>query len=154
MTHRLRSAASAWLGRGSATVSTKECWLGLILSGRKTIELRRRSCERGSVWLAHNGRVKGRAYVADAFVMNSESFERLRPQHCWQGQQPYSPVTYGLRLESIELCLQDIPYCRLRGANGWNVFRESPADLPPKKSPRARGATFSCASVPRALPSG
>ncbi|CAJ1331141.1 unnamed protein product [Effrenium voratum] len=124
-----RSLCLAWPRVGDRVMVTKECWLGLILSGRKTIELRRRSCERGSVWLAHNGRVKGRAYVADVFVMNSESFERLRPQHCWQGQQPYSPVTYGLRLESIELCLQDIPYWAI----GWNVFRESPADLPPKK---------------------
>ena len=104
---------------GDRVMVLQPFWLECVLNGSKTLELRGRPARLGFVWLGLHGTVRGSAAIATCKKICEEEFQALSSSH----QMIAEHMPYAV----------PIPYFRLRGAIGWNVFRLQPEDAPPKR---------------------
>ena len=107
-------------------------WLALILSGRKTMELRHQSNEtKQEVWLGSKGFLYGLITIHKAEEIRSvAAFQRLAPQHhVVQSSLPYKR-TWAIPLSCLQLLEDRVAYDNRPGPIGWRRFRSSPLQRP------------------------
>ena len=116
---------------GDRVMVMKEPWLGLVLSGKKTMEIRGQRAQKGLVWLGRGGQVFGRVNITGVLVMDEEEFRKHGHAHMWPKDMP---VPYerlcGLILAEPHRLATPVEYYRPGHAIGWNKFRASKEDLP------------------------
>lgn len=119
---------------GDSIMVLKQPWLGHILRGQKTLEIRSRKHKTGMVWLAQGGQIYGRCNIEAAEELTIEEFRALEHQHLWPADQdpPYKPRLCGLQLADVHVLAEPVPYWRPRSAIGWHLFRRKESDLPMK----------------------
>ena len=83
---------------GDSIMVLKQPWLGHILSGQKTLEIRSRKHKTGMVWLAEGGQIYGRCNIEAAQKLTIEEFRALEHQHLWPADQD---PPYKLRLSPV-----------------------------------------------------
>ena len=109
----------------------KEPWLGLILAGKKTMEIRSCRARCGSVWLGQGGKIHGRVTITQAVKLTEEQFRSCTSAHLWPSDRPPPPykTLCGLSLAEPRPLPAPLPYWRPpRGPIGWNRFRTSEQD--------------------------
>ena len=105
----------------------KDHWLKLILSGKKTVELRGQKAKAGWIWLGKDKMIYGRARIAACERLNVESFEACRAQH---------QLDTGVWLEDVSSLGQPTPFFKPWGPVGWAVVRFRPMDQPSRRRDR------------------
>lgn len=125
---------------GDSIMVLKQPWLGHILRGQKTLEIRSRKHKTGMVWLAQGGQIYGRCNIEAAEELTIEEFRALEHQHLWPADQdpPYKPRLCGLQLADVHVLAEPVPYWRPRSAIGWHLFRREESDLPMKTAQKKR----------------
>ncbi|CAJ1374403.1 unnamed protein product, partial [Effrenium voratum] len=118
---------------GDRVMVLQPFWLECVLNGSKTLELRGRPARLGFVWLGLHGSVRGSAAIATCKKICEEEFQALSSSHQMIAEHMPYAVTWALGLGNVRELETPIPYFRLRGAIGWNVFRLQPEDAPPKR---------------------
>ena len=111
----------------------RQPWLGYVLDGSKTMELRGRRHRTGHVWLGCSGSIHGRVRILEAVKLDPDEFRRRTSEHLWpvEADAPYLQC-WGLLLTDVEPLSTPLSYWRPPSAIGWNLFRRSKDDLPMK----------------------
>ena len=115
---------------GDSIMVLKQPWLGHILRGQKTLEIRSRKHKTGMVWLAEGGQIYGRCNIEAAEELTIEEFRALEHQHLWPADRdpPYKPRLCGLQLADVHV-LSATPEVRQNGWAGgggrWDSFLTS-----------------------------
>jgi hypothetical protein len=99
-------------------------WLKLILSGKKTMELRSRRMCPGPIWLGSKGVMQGFAIIgAPVLIPDSSSYAAHSEKHrCPAGTLHYKKI-WGLPLHDVQRFASNVPYIHTRGAVGIVKFR-------------------------------
>ena len=102
-------------------------WLELILSGKKSIEIRGEGCPSKvgkQIWLcaSGSGTVTGKAYVVDQRMLSKGEWEDLRSQHLVSGDRPYGDCTHAWILAGV----QRIPAIPIRRKQGSVIWQKGP----------------------------
>ncbi|CAE7386170.1 PIF1 [Symbiodinium sp. CCMP2592] len=110
---------------GDRILVLRQPYLGWILAGTKTLEIRDKPLRAQHVWLGHKELILGRAYMDGAEqILTDEEWKRLLPQHRWdRTARPYKR-TYGLRLSQVCRTRRPHEYTHPLGAIGMVVYRE------------------------------
>ena len=101
----------------------RQPWLGLLLDGSKTMEIRCAPYKPGRYWLGHKGIVFGLAVLGSAVRIQSvQQWEALRSQH--RVDSPLLPYkkTFALPVLSVTHTRR-VPYYHPRGAVGIVRYR-------------------------------
>jgi len=105
-----------------------EPWLGLILSGKKTWEMRKTACHhRGQIALIKkgSGQVVGGAYIAGSLppLVDLNSYRAAEPKHCIPPGRQAQAFTDGWRtpwvMENGQLLARPVTYAHPFGAVIW-----------------------------------
>ena len=123
---------------GQRIMVVKEPGLSLILSGRKTMEVRGRCCGTGFVWLGFGGKLYGCATISDVQVLTVAEFRHRAAEHMWPaGEEPPYARLCGLSLTEVHALPAPVAYWLPSHARGWQqIFRSSPDDCPRKSRKR------------------
>ena len=113
--------------RGASILLVQEPWLGLILSGLKTLEIRGKPCRKPAgekIFLAlagGGGVVLGAAKFEECVgPFGAADWSACAQQHCVAGAKlPYGGSTYGWRLSSPERFAAGVPYEHKQGCVVW-----------------------------------
>lgn len=110
--------------QGDRILILREPWLGLVLSGAKTLEVRSRRLTCKTYFLGSRGQIYGSATISSAFVIDTAAkWRALLPQHRWDVVQlPYA-ATWGHRLAHVARAAAPMPFDHPRGAVGIVVYR-------------------------------
>ena len=106
---------------GDSIMILTDRWLQLILSGRKTLELRHQTRAAGVKFLGCKSLIHGVIETAAAQPINTlERFRELEDQHCVANatKLPYNK-TFGLPILRCVAFAEPIPYQHTQGAQGW-----------------------------------
>ncbi|CAK9102338.1 Uncharacterized protein SCF082_LOCUS47836 [Durusdinium trenchii] len=113
-----------------------------ILTGAKTMEVRRRWCKPGFVWLAQEGRVHGSATI-EGGLLTEEEFHAKASEH----QMPLVDglpfqKNFGITFAHVMKLPVPLEYWRPPANTQWNIYRTGPADAPRSntKTPRKKRA--------------
>ena len=86
---------------GDKILILKEPWLGLLLRGEKTLEIRGAPYASGRYWLGCKKVIHGEAIFAHPrLILSDDEWEELRPLHRIEGPRPYNK-TFGLKVLSV-----------------------------------------------------
>ena len=113
--------------RGASILLVQEPWLGLILSGLKTLEIRGKPCRKPAgekIFLAlagGGGVVLGAAKFEECVgPFGAADWSACAQQHCVAGAKlPYGGSTYGWRLSKPERFAAGVPYEHKQGCVVW-----------------------------------
>lgn len=104
----------------------KPKWADLILSGRKTWEIRSRiTYKRGTIAIVKSGSglVYGTAQLVDCIKLSSEDFAKSRHKHCIPASESnlvkHYRELYAWVLEEIQVFPEPIKYNHPQGAVVW-----------------------------------
>ena len=108
--------------RGDRILVVRTQWIGLILSGEKTLEIRHRSLSPGKYWLGSRGVICGRVQLGPGTLIASiQAWTELRSRHRVESDQlPYNK-TYALPIQNATR-VRRVPYTHPRGAIGLVRF--------------------------------
>ena len=97
----------------------KEKWLKLIISGKKTLEIRCQPYKAGNYWLGFGGRIYAKAELGEPICIQSdEEWAALKEQHCVDSASlPYKKRNFGLPILSVTK-VSPTTYRHPRGAIG------------------------------------
>ena len=109
-------------------------FLKKILAVKKVMEIRRYQAKTGTCLLGYKGKVYARCNISDSGPLGEMDFHSCFDQHQVQrrSQIKYTTMSYML-LSDLYVYPEPFTYFRLKGAIGWNIFRLSAADMPPRK---------------------
>ena len=109
---------------GDRILIVKPCWLQLILSGAKTMEIRGTAYRPGKYWLGHQRQILAVAQLGKPLrVSTPEQWISLQPQHrVMRSDLPYKN-TFALPIESVRP-VSPFPFRHPRGA--INIVRYRP----------------------------
>ena len=124
-------------------------WLDLILQRKKTLDLRDKSAQLGTIWLTHQSDIYASARVTRCEELSVAEFRRLRDQHCVQSPDPPYKRTYGLWLEDVRPLPDPKPFVKLPGQVNWARLRFQSKDVAGKDA-----GSRECASSRSNLPGG
>ena len=101
----------------------KEHWLNLILSRRKTLEIRGRALKAGKYWLGCRGFIHGKVLLGDAVpIPDEDTWDSLRERHCVESSfLPYKK-TYGLPILTVKK-VKPVTFPHTHGAVGIVLYR-------------------------------
>ena len=105
---------------GDRILVFKEPWLSLVLSGRKTMEIRSKPLT-GKYFVGMKQSIYGAVVFGTPRILDSQSFRELRSKHLVSGSLPYKK-TYGLPVVTIRK-IPKISYVHPRGAVGIVRYR-------------------------------
>ena len=122
LTYRLLCIAMAT--DGERILVLQRSWMDLILSGRKTIEVRGVRLRAGAYLIGCKSIAYGRVRFGKAFeVKDDAEWQALRQQHMVKSStRPYRH-TWALPIESVEIFEKTIQYQHPRGAVGIVIYR-------------------------------
>lgn len=113
----------------TSVLCIREPWLGRILTGEKTMEVRGQSTrKRGRIYLIASGtnEIVGEADIThcEGPMSNEEWAATYRLHRVAQDARPY-PKTYGWRLENARRLEAPLSFVRPRGAIIWSTYHPS-----------------------------
>ena len=109
--------------KGDKILLMAEPWLSLVLSGKKTMEVRGTAFRAGKYYLGIKEKIYGVALTGPPrFIADSERFRQLRPLHRVTGTKPYKN-TFGLPIVKVKCFPKPIPYKHTRGAQQILKYR-------------------------------
>ena len=114
---------SALPRQGDKISILKEHWLDMILSHRKTLEVRGRALKAGKYWLGCRGVIRGKIVLADAIpIPDEDTWDSLRERHCVESSfLPYKS-THGLPILSVKK-IKPVTFTHTQGAVGIVIYR-------------------------------
>ena len=97
----------------------RDPWIGLILSGSKTLEIRGARLRPQTMWLGSRGLIFGQAHIESAReIETDETWQELYPQHRWdRSTRPYTR-TSAMHLTEVQRLNRPQHYRHSRGAIG------------------------------------
>ena len=97
----------------------RDPWIGLILSGSKTLEIRGARLRPQTMWLGSRGLIFGQARIESAReIETDEAWQELYPQHRWdRSTRPYKR-TFAMHLTEVQRLNRPQHYRHSRGAIG------------------------------------
>jgi len=103
-------------------------WLGLILSGIKTLEIRGMRLKPRTMWLGSKGLIFGQARIQSVCeIKTDEMWRQLYPQHRWdRDSRPYRR-TFALQLTDVRRLSRPQRYTHPSGAIGIVKYRKPKA---------------------------
>ena len=108
---------------GERILILRKPWLDLILSGKKTMEVRARRAAAGDYLLGCRGHVYGRVRLGAAVSLSEPLvWEQYRDHHQCEGGVPY-PRAFGMPLSDVMAFSESVPYTHPRGAVGFVRYR-------------------------------
>ena len=101
----------------------KQRWMDLILSRRKTLEIRGRALKAGKYWLGCRGVIRGKVVLGEAkHIPDEDTWDSLRESHCVESSfLPYKK-TYGLPILAAKK-VKPVTYTHTHGAVGIVLYR-------------------------------
>ena len=118
----------AWPEPEEPLLVLKQEWTDLVISGRKTLEIRGYSCSPGRWLFGTSKAVFGMLEFGEAFKVTSEKhWQALTPQHCVQEPgRPYGSRCTANPIIDVQVYPAPIPYQWQRGCVGHARFRPVP----------------------------
>ena len=113
--------------RGSSILIIQEPWIGLLLDGHKTLEIRGQKCKKSAgdkVFLALSGGggvILGRmTFVASHGPLSRDEYAQQSHQHCVAGGTlPYGSSTYAWELKAPVRFREPVRYTHKPGCVVW-----------------------------------
>ena len=121
---------------GDRIMVTNEAWLAVILSGTKSMEVRRAPVQTGPTWIGHEGQIYASANITECRELSEEDYEKSRAQHLHLSRMKTGDRLYGLLLTDIVQLTPPVEYYRRPTRSIWEVFKTGPDD----KLPRGKAA--------------
>ena len=91
-------------------------WLGMLLSGEKTLEIRSKPFSAGRYWLGHKKLIYAEVQFGEPrFIATQNEFDSLRYQHLVNGKKPYA-TTFSMPVVTCKPLNRTISYHHPRGA--------------------------------------
>ena len=123
----LPSYALAVVPRGASILIIQQPWIGLLLDGYKTLEIRGQKCKKApgeKVYLALSGGggtiLGSRTFVASHGPLSRAEYAGRSDGHCVAGGQlPYGPSTYAWEFKAPRRFRQAVPYVHRHGCVVW-----------------------------------
>ena len=116
-------SARAKASPGDRILIVKPCWIDLIASGEKTLEVRGKAYRPGKYLLGHKQQILAVVQLGKPFpITTTDEWLSLRPQHRVVLDDPPYKRTYGLPILSV-LRLSPIPFAHPRGAINLVIYR-------------------------------
>ena len=101
---------------GDRILIVRPCWIDLIVSGEKTLEVRGVAYRSGKHFLGYKQQIRGAAQLGKPFrIATTEQWIALKPQHRIMLDEPPYKRTYGLPILSAHR-VSAIPFAHPRGA--------------------------------------
>ena len=101
---------------GDKILIVRPCWLQLILSGEKTMDIRGSALRPGKYFLGFQKQILAQAQLGKPVrILAADQWIALRPQHRVMLNSPPYTRTYGLPILSVR-ALSPIPFQHPRGA--------------------------------------
>ena len=114
--------------RGDRILVLKQHWLHLILSGKKTLEIRGSRLKPGPCFLGYRGKIYASATLATPIAIeNVGQWLALRKRHGVLGDTLPYRKTFALPVRKLQKFKETIPYVHKRGAIGI-VRYDTPID--------------------------
>ena len=109
---------------GDKIMVLQKGWLELILSGRKSMEIRSQNLSPCFRYLGFGGYVWGCAHFGSALRISSDQeFGEMRSRHhVMSDHRPYGPYTFGLPITRLTV-IGPFPYSRRPGHIGLVIYR-------------------------------
>ncbi len=99
-------------------------WLGMLLAGEKTLEIRSKPFRAGKYWLGHKKLIYAEMYFGEPRSIATEAdWASLRHQHLVKGNKLYD-TTFGMPVVSCRPLQKTIPYHHPRGAVSIVKYRK------------------------------
>ena len=109
---------------GDRILILKEPWLGLLLRGEKTLEIRGAAYSSGRYWLGNKKVIHGEAtFGPPRLILTEDEWDQLRPLHRVEGPRPYKN-TYALKVLKVSATKKK-HYSHPRGAVTIVRFRQA-----------------------------
>ena len=106
----------------------KKHWLKMILSRKKTMEIRGRAFKPGNYHLGCKGVVRGMAILGDAVpIPDEKTWTNHREEHCVESAQLPYKKTWGLPIV-VAKSLRPVPFVHTHGAVSIVKYRAPSAD--------------------------
>ena len=109
---------------GDRILIVKPCWLELVLSGEKTLEIRGAAYRPGQYYLGYHKQIHAVAQLGTPQRTSTpEEWISLQPQHrVMQSGLPYKN-TFALPIESARPVSSPVPFRHPRGAVNIVIYR-------------------------------
>ena len=108
---------------GDRILIVKPCWINLILSGEKTLEVRGVPYRPGKYLLGYKRQTLAVAHLGTPFrITTTDEWLALRSQHCVMMDGPPYKRTFGLPILSADR-VSAIPFHHPRGAINLVIYR-------------------------------
>ena len=133
---------------GQRVMILKDQWLKLILSGRKTMELRSKRAKTGWTWLGKGNFIHARGRIAACQELTADTFQMYRAQHGLETDAPPYTRTFALWLEDVQPLDEPAAFFKPWGPIGWAIVRFKKTDLPSRARP-GRGKQVPAQRQPR-----
>ena len=122
-----------------AILIVRDPWIGLILSGIKTLEIRGTRLRPQTMWLGTKGLIFGRARIESVREIETEEmWQELYPQHRWDRMtRPYRR-TFAMHLTEVQRSSRPLHYRHPRGAIGIVKYHKPDAPRVTEAGPHHR----------------
>ena len=109
---------------GDRILVLKQKWLGLVLVGDKTMEVRGKRLKAGVAYVGWKGTIYASATLGDAVeIRDTQQWDSLRDQHRVPGQVLPYKRTFGLPIHNIERLNPPVSFRHPKGAIGIVKYR-------------------------------
>ena len=109
---------------GDKILVFKEEWLKMIMSRKKTLEVRGQAFQSGTYWLGCKGKIKAQAILGRPCKIDSVEWAARQGEHRVPGSVLPYKKTYGLPVLYVKAIKKEIEYVHPRGAIGIVRFRQ------------------------------
>ena len=96
----------------------------MILSRKKTLEIRGQAFQSGTYWLGCKGKIKAQAIIGAACKIDTVVWAARQGEHRVPGSVLPYKKTYGLPVLYVKAIKKEIEYVHPRGAIGILRFRQ------------------------------
>ena len=118
-----KMSAQAMAAPGGRILIVKPCWIDLIVSGEKTLEVRGKAFRPGKYLLGYQQQILAVAHLGKPFrITTTEQWLTLRSQHSVMLDDPPYKRTYGLPILSAHR-VSPVPFSHPRGAINIVIYR-------------------------------
>ena len=109
---------------GDRILVLKQKWLGLVLAGDKTMEVRGKRLRAGVAYFGWKGAIYASATLGDAVeICDIQQWDNLRSQHCVPERVLPYKRTFGLPIHNIERLVKPLSFRHPKGAVGIVKYR-------------------------------
>ena len=119
----VRMSVQVMASPGDRILIVKPCWIDLIATGAKTLEVRGKAYRPGKYFLGYKRQILAVAQLGKPFrITTTEQWLALRSQHCVMMDDPPYKRTFALPILSAHR-VGAIPFHHPRGAINLVIYR-------------------------------